>query len=175
MNTANPFASAPPPFIDVEASGLGRGSHPIEVGIVLPDGARHCWLIRPPEHWSHWDPAAETIHGISRARLHALGRAPAEVAEALNEHLAGHTVYSDAWGNDMPWLARLFDEAGQVQRFRLESVRALLAETQVASWHPTKENLLRQLSCERHRASSDAMVLQRTWLALCAEAQSDAA
>ena len=153
-----------PPFIDVEASGLGRGSYPIEVGIVLADGSRHCWLIRPAEHWTHWDPTAEAIHGISQARLGALGRMPAEVATLLNRHLSGQTVYSDAWGNDMPWLAKLFDEADVPQRFRLESVRALLDDAQLTAWHPTKERLAKTLCCVRHRASGDAMLLQQTWL-----------
>ena len=30
-----------PIVIDVEASGFGKGSYPIEVGVVLPDGSRH--------------------------------------------------------------------------------------------------------------------------------------
>jgi hypothetical protein len=33
--------------IDVEASGFGRGSYPIEVGFVLPDGEAVCTLVRP--------------------------------------------------------------------------------------------------------------------------------
>ena len=36
-----------PIIIDIEASGFGRGSYPIEVGLVLPDGTPHCFLIAP--------------------------------------------------------------------------------------------------------------------------------
>ena len=159
MKPASAFPAPPPPFIDVEASGLGRGSYPVEVGIVLADGTRHCWLIRPAATWTHWDSSAERIHGIPRSRLNSLGRPAREVAGALNERLAGQTAYSDAWGNDMPWLAKLFDEAEMVQHFRLESVRALLDDAQAAAWHATKDRLLRQLPCVRHRASSDAMMI----------------
>lgn len=164
-----------PAFIDVEASGFGRGSYPIEVGIALPGGARDCWLIRPAEHWVHWDRAAERIHGIARHRLLALGRPAEEVARALNQALGGRLVYSDAWGNDMPWLAMLFDAAGVVQRFRLESVRALLSEADAAAWHPAKERIVRQVGCERHRASCDALILQRTLQAVREGGRRDAA
>ncbi len=37
-----------PAFIDFEASSLDLiASYPIEVGLCLPDGALHSWLIRP--------------------------------------------------------------------------------------------------------------------------------
>ncbi len=36
-----------PTVIDVEASGFGAGSYPIEVGVAFPDGRSWCCLIRP--------------------------------------------------------------------------------------------------------------------------------
>ena len=85
MTPAISLAVSVPAFIDVEASGLGRGSYPIEIGISLASGDRHCWLIRPPAHWTHWDPGAEAVHHISRARLIERGRPAEEVAAELNE------------------------------------------------------------------------------------------
>ena len=42
------------PFImDIEASGFGPDSYPIEVGLALGDGSRFCSLIVPAEHWTH--------------------------------------------------------------------------------------------------------------------------
>ena len=55
-----------PPIIDVEASGFGRGSYPIEVGFALEDREVQSYLIKPALGWDHWDPKAELIHGISR-------------------------------------------------------------------------------------------------------------
>ncbi|MCB1956196.1 MAG: hypothetical protein KDG55_11005 [Rhodocyclaceae bacterium] len=164
MNTGLSSALSIPTFIDVEASGLGRGSYPIEIGISLPDGWRCCWLIRPADTWTHWDPAAEAIHHISRDRLRQHGRPIDEVAAELNERLKGAMAYSDAWGNDMPWIARLYDEAGLPQRFRIESVRRILSEAQAARWHGAKALVMRETGGERHRASGDAMILQQTWL-----------
>ena len=96
--------------IDIEASGFGRRSYPIEVGYVLPDGRTRCTLIRPPEHWTHWDQDAERVHHISRETLMRHGRTTGEVARMLNADLQGLTVYCDGWGHDYPWLAALFDE-----------------------------------------------------------------
>lgn len=153
-----------PAIIDFEASSLGRGSYPIEVGYVLADGRGGCMLIRPEAEWSGWDPAAERLHGISREQLLRNGRGVAEVARRLNRSLAGITLYSDAWGNDQSWLALLFECAGIPAHFRLESLRSLLSEAQAQIWHGTRQLVAAELALERHRASSDARVLQQTYL-----------
>lgn len=58
-----------PTVLDIEASGFGRGSYPIEVGIARADGSCCAFLIQPLDEWTHWDPKAELLHGISRDRL----------------------------------------------------------------------------------------------------------
>ena len=69
-----------PTVVDVEASGFGRASYPIEVGFVLPNGHSFCSLIYPEPEWTHWDPQAETIHHISRELLLKKGHPACEVA-----------------------------------------------------------------------------------------------
>ena len=146
--------------IDVEASGFGRHSYPIEVGCVLPDGRAWCTLIRPPARWTHWDPSAEQVHGISRELLLQHGRAAAEVAQTLNTELAGQTVYCDAWAHDYPWLAVLFDEAGCNPHFKLEPVTVLLDDLGLARLPQAQQRALQALGLRRHRASNDARALQ---------------
>ncbi|MET0379061.1 MAG: hypothetical protein ABW049_08735, partial [Spongiibacteraceae bacterium] len=85
-------------------------------------------------------------------------------AEALNQRLSGETLYSDGWGNDYTWLSLLFDAAGLVPRFRLQPLRLLLSEEQERQWHDVHAALGRELVLERHRASSDARLIQQTWL-----------
>lgn len=150
-------------FIDVEASGLGSGSYPIEVGVALADGSTHCTLVRPADDWTHWDKTAEELHGISRESLLVSGRAPIDVAMMLNEILAGQTVYSDAWGNDACWLARLFDEAGIAQRFKVDSVVSAVETELLDLWSYAKEQAERKLFLRRHRASNDALILYHTY------------
>ena len=100
-------------IIDVEASGLGPGSWPIEVGIAWSEaGEVRSWssLIRPEPDWDPeaWDPVAEEIHGISRLEL---TQAPAAwtVAMELLSRVAGRPVYSDAPEYDGRWVRRLLD------------------------------------------------------------------
>ena len=153
-----------PVLLDIEASGLGRGSYPIEVGYALADGRSKCLLIKPPDDWQMWDANAERLHGISRAQLRLRGLDVVTVAETLNRELGGMTVYSDAWGNDQSWLALLFDRAERAQGFRLQALHALLSEAQLRQWANTKQAVEREMALDRHRASNDARVLQQTYL-----------
>lgn len=42
-----------PLIIDLEASGFGRDSYPIEVGVALDYDRKFCSLIRPQPQWAH--------------------------------------------------------------------------------------------------------------------------
>lgn len=152
-----------PAIIDIEASGFGRDSYPIEVGVALADGRSFCQIIRPAPHWTFWDRKAEAVHGIPRRLLLERGRPPGEVAGNLNRLLGGQTLYTDAWSHDISWLGKLYDLTGIAQRFTLDSLRRLISEPQVALWHPTKEEVIRELDLTRHRASTDALILQETF------------
>ena len=154
-------AAGSPIVIDVEASGFGRGSYPIEIGVALADGRTACYLVRPEPGWCHWDAAAAALHGLSRDLLHEKGRVVGEVAAALNELLIDEVVYTDAWGMDSSWLALLFEHAGRPQRFRLEALAGLLDDTQRAAWADAKRQVRIEMNLTRHRASADALVIQR--------------
>jgi len=163
---ASPWPALPC-VMDIEASGFGRGSYPIEVGFVLPDGSAYCALIRPEPGWTHWDVDAERIHGISRNLLQSCGRMAADVADQLNSRLEGRSVYCDNWAHDYAWLARLFDSASLRPHFQLRHLRELLDERAAEAFDDTRDIVERSLQLRRHRASSDARVLQlsiaRVW------------
>jgi hypothetical protein len=151
-----------PPIIDIEASGFGRGSYPIEIGVVLPDGMPHCFLIAREGDWTAWDPQAETLHGISREVLEHKGRPVREVAGRLNQLLKGETVYSDAWGFDTSWLGKLYDAAQLPQAFRLAAINELFDAVHYERWTETKTRVSEELDLPRHRASGDALILRET-------------
>lgn len=153
-----------PIVIDVEASGFGVGSYPIEIGLVMSDGRAHCRLIRPQADWTHWEQQAEAVHGLDRQTLLSAGRPAQEVAHWLNTLLDGRIVYSDAWGHDYAWLSRLYDAAQSRPTFRLEALSALLAEPEMTIWHAARDAVEASLGERRHRASTDARVLQQTLL-----------
>jgi len=152
-----------PAIIDIEASGFGRGSYPIEVGIALEDGSVHALLIKPEETWTHWDEGAQKIHGISREYLVEHGKTPREVAIYLNDICSGQTLYSDAWSFDSSWLGRLFDEAEIIQRFRLDTITRLLNEDEMSKWSDIKDAMVGELGLEMHRAANDVMLLRETY------------
>ena len=168
MNWAPPLAATGQPtqdvpaVLDMEASGFGKASYPIEVGYALPDGQTYCTLIQPAPEWTHWDAGAEALHGIPRSAVLKHGRSIEDVAQHLNDQLRGRTLYCDGWAHDYTWLAALFDAAGKRPAFKLDNLRALLNEREAANWHGVKEQVARELSLQRHRASSDARVLQLT-------------
>nr|WP_297459586.1 hypothetical protein [uncultured Halomonas sp.] len=154
-----------PTLLDIEASGFGRGSYPIEIGLARADGSTCAFLIQPLAGWTHWDPKAELLHGISRGRLEREGRPVSDVARWLNDELGEvGLAYSDSWGYDNTWLSLLFHHAGMMPRFRLEALRRLLSEPQLSRWKPTKEALIRERGLVRHRAGEDARLLQLTYL-----------
>ncbi|MDR5899944.1 hypothetical protein QC823_13190 [Halomonas vilamensis] len=153
-----------PTLLDIEASGFGRGSYPIEVGIARADGSCCAFLIQPLDEWTHWDPKAELLHGISRERLQHEGYPVRQVALWVNDELRSvGKAYSDSWGYDNTWLSLLFHHAGIIPGFRLEALRILLNEAQLALWSDTKEAIIGEQGIHRHRASEDARLLQLTF------------
>ena len=152
-----------PTVLDVEASGFGRNSYPIEIGLALPDGHTFCTLIRPLAHWTHWDAQAAQTHHIPRALLQERGQSVEQVAHKLNAELRGQTVYSDGWANDYSWVGALFEAADLSPSFRLENLRKLLTEDEAEQWHRIKAQIGAERGAQRHRASADARLLQLTF------------
>ena len=153
-----------PSIIDVEASGFGAASYPIEVGVVLEDGSRYCSLIAPAKEWTFWKEEAEKIHHISREMLHKHGKPIKEVAKELNAFLSGQTVYSDGWVVDSPWVRQLYYTAHTEQVFKVSPLEMILTEPQMEIWHETKDVLLKNCEHKRHRASFDASIIQQTFV-----------
>jgi hypothetical protein len=164
--SSSAIAADAPAVLDIEASGFGRDSYPVEVGFVLPDGSTYCTLIRRVPQWTHWDPQAERLHCISPGTIAEHGRDVVEVATQLNQRLAGRTIYCDSWAHDYVWLSVLFEAAGLTPAFKLDDLRALLTDQEAAHWDEVKAEVAREMRLQRHRASSDAKVLQSTLLRL---------
>ena len=155
-----------PIIIDVEASGFGRNSYPIEIGLVLEDGQTHCFLIKPEPDWTHWDAEGESLHGLKRETLFKYGRSTHEVGKILNELLIGKTVYSDGWSYDQTWLHTLFESIELTPLFRIETLTRLLNESQINRWDNMKIDLIEEYGIKRHRATNDAILLQKTFAAV---------
>jgi hypothetical protein len=164
-NITRPF------IIDIEASGFGPDSYPIEIGLALRRGIKFCSLIAPAPEWTHWDPSAEEVHRVPRDILETYGQPATQVALTLNELLGGATVYSDGWVVDQPWLTQLFTRAGVAQQFSISPLEMILSEQQMEVWHEVKKQVIKDLELKRHRASYDALIIQETYLRTRQEAE----
>ncbi|MCE3252131.1 MAG: hypothetical protein K0Q67_1141 [Cellvibrio sp.] len=153
-----------PTIIDIEASGFGSHSYPIEIGVVKTNGERYCALIKPPSGWDHWCESAQAVHGISRQLIETRGRKPRDICLELNHFLGDVTAYSDAWTHDSPWLNRLFFAARVNPGFHLSPIELIATEAQLLLWDQTKKRLEKYLDIKRHRASGDAYLIQQTFL-----------
>ena len=153
-----------PYILDLEASGFGRESYPIEVGVAMDEGERYCCLIHPDPSWTHWSESAEQCHQIPRTTLMQHGKPLDLVADMLNMLLEGKTVYSDAWSWDTTWLNRLFRQAQKSKTFRISPLEMIMNEEQVDIWDQTRDLVSDELNIVRHRASNDALLIQETYL-----------
>ncbi|GLS25483.1 hypothetical protein [Marinibactrum halimedae] len=153
-----------PNIIDIEASGFGTYSYPIEIGIALRNGLRYSRLIRPCDSWTHWDKEAESLHGISRSLLHQRGLSLRAVAMELNEMLCGKRLFTDAWVVDKPWLDKLFQRAGIACEFSISPLECIMSEGQLALWADVKGEVCHEIGLKMHRAIVDAVVIQETYV-----------
>lgn len=152
--------------IDVEASGFGPDSYPIEVGVVKHTGERYCRLILPHHSWSSWSEEAEQLHGITRPTLERSGAALTTVCSELNHFLGDEDVFTDALSHDQHWLNRLYHTVGIVPMFTLRAIEHITTEQQILNWDEAKEQVAQGLRFMRHRASGDAFIIQQTFVRL---------
>ncbi|WP_085445456.1 hypothetical protein [Magnetofaba australis] len=153
-----------PLIVDVEASGFGPFSYPIEVGLALDQGQKYCSLVIPAPDWTHWDEQAESVHHVSRDILREYGKPIEAVAKELNRLLQNKIVYTDGWVVDKPWLDKLFYESRIRPEFTVSCLEMILSEEQMEIWHATKDRIEEEMDVQRHRASNDAYLIQKTWL-----------
>lgn len=146
-------------IIDFESSGLSKKSYPIEVG--LTNGYESvAYLIKPMEHWLHWDLSAQEVHGIKKSELIHSGCKSKDVAESLNVMLRNSTVYCDSINWDGFWLNVLFSDNGISPLFKLCDIQDILKDDeQIGTYLDVKNRLLRSGEYQEHRALDDARLI----------------
>lgn len=173
-------------FLDFEASSLGQGSFPIEIGWMGEDGIGESHLIRPEPGWTEWSWESEQVHGISRDMLAEHGKPAEEVARRVLEALRPErdVCISDAPDHDQYWLGMLLRVTGgtshpalldisNLHRIEIQPLVARLRASGMASddvRHAVLELVLSVHDDEgarartRHRALPDAEGLRGQWL-----------
>lgn len=101
-------------FTDIEASSLGVGSFPIEIGWASVDMVPNHFLIKPHEKWTKrfWNPESEKIHNISWEQLMDEGIDPNEAAERILDAFRNKLIVSDSPFYEAKWFLRLFETLG---------------------------------------------------------------
>jgi len=139
--------------IDLEASGLGKESYPIEVAWKNDEtGEQDSFLINPEtaDGWHYWDDYAEEMHGIDRDDLRKKGLDIISACKRLNEKLKGKTLISDAFEFDLFWLKRLFQATGMTPDFRMAGLDRVLSKEQLIQF-----GFLAKAQFRKHRALDD--------------------
>lgn len=174
-------------FLDFEASSLGKGGFPIEVGWVFEDGQGEGHLIRPAPGWTEWDREAEAVHGISRDMLLRDGKSHVEVAARMVQLLGDYDLVASAPSWDGKWLSKLLRSSGYTRRtLTLRDsddalrelaegiLRPVIAEADLVE---TVDALIRKVdppsshSAPAHRALADAEAERQLWLRVRTTAQ----
>ncbi|MCW2239496.1 hypothetical protein [Azospirillum canadense] len=159
-------------FLDIEASGFGPGSYPVEVGWTFANGTGEAWLICPPDEWTAagWDAAAEALHGLSHAWLEHEGWSAAYVADRAAAQLADVLLYTDAAVIDSQWLARLLEWASPPASLNVRPFTDLLrlvgADATAVQAAITAAS---QMAPRQHRALADSRHLWAIWCHLGGE------
>lgn len=162
-----------PIFLDCEASSLGGNSYPIEIAWSDSDGKIESHLINPygyPKDYNDWDPAAQAIHGLTRAYLSDYGENPTFVASRMDKVLSGKKVYTDAPDFDGFWCRRLFGAVGMDCSIDFVDIQVLLKQVlPMEYWIPSSTGRIEIYSLyekardncgyEPHRAFNDVSYL----------------
>ncbi|BFT31158.1 hypothetical protein D210916BOD24_23340 [Alteromonas sp. D210916BOD_24] len=147
-------------FLDIESSGFGDASYPIEVAWMSEQGLSDDFLIKPCADWlerGYWDDHAEhSVHGISKAQLLAEGIDTFSAVSRLNESLQGKLLFCDMLALDGEWLTTLFIQARVAPFFKLADINQLY-EFWGADKTDAFKQIINQLARDKqHRARSDA-------------------
>lgn len=146
-------------IIDIEASGLGDESYPIEIAWCAVNGDDvFSALINPDSagDWDYWDEHAEMdIHGISRDECCEKGENLVTIGRQLEAFLAENVVFSDAAYQDQQWINRLLEAVGKVSPAKLLDIEQSVPIDRRAELSRRLSELSRP-----HRAEADCLALR---------------
>ncbi|MDZ7750342.1 MAG: hypothetical protein U5S82_01490 [Gammaproteobacteria bacterium] len=151
-----------PNVIHAESSDTSEDGFPLEIGLVLHNGAAYCLVARPEAAGFPVASGAEQATGLTPEVRDRRALAAPQLALELNRALGDDTVHFDDRGPGAALLRRLFDAAGVAPSFRMEPLQALLTTDQRRDWERATLTALEEQRHIRNRASDKALVLQQT-------------
>lgn len=152
-----------PNVIHVEPVAVNDG-FPLEIGLVLHNGAAYCLVTQPEAHGRPVAPEQEQATGLTAEVRSCRGLPVREVAAELNRALKGDIVYLDGDGPGEALLGRLFEAADTAPSFSVATLQSLLGTEHPHNWQRAWTLALEEQRHIRNRASDRALLLQRTCL-----------
>lgn len=119
-------------FVDFEASSLGPGGYPIEIGWCSAQGWGTSHLIRPHPDWlatGSWDASQQAVHGISMNHLLKHGKPIDFVAACAVRALDLQHVFSEDPESDNGLMEDLLYFGGCPEMFHLLPVQQSYEDT----------------------------------------------
>jgi DNA polymerase III epsilon subunit-like protein len=121
-------------FVDLEASSLGSGSFPTEIGwATIQEGQIRsgACLITPTAKWlrssTAWNPASQRLTGITKEMLDRQGVSPSEAMRRFLAAVDNRLTLSDEPEFDSFWLGQLA-EAADADPIKLGDAKAVINE-----------------------------------------------
>lgn len=155
-------------FADCEASGLGDGSYPVEIGVAWFDGKEeqsYQTLVKPfespdkpEESWTYWNTNAQGLHGLKRDELVENGTEITIIAKEMNKKFKNQVIWVDSVF-DIHWIEHLFHKAKVKKKFMVKNILKVLPEIlmhKLLIELPPREQV-------RHRALEDAVDLKEAF------------
>jgi hypothetical protein len=142
-------------IIDIEASGFGLKSYPIEIAWRSEDGSFDSFLIIPHEKWTFWCKDAEkNVHHISRETLFNNGISIDDACLRLNKILGRKTLYSDNAKFDQMWIDDLFYYSSLVihPSFKIKQINSLY-------FHMGSKEKVKEFNLELNKTKADHRAL----------------
>lgn len=147
----------------IEASCVGAGNYPVEIGCVLDNNEAYCALVRPGQGWTSWDTQLEKRHGVSREVLELYGKPTQQVAQLLNEFIREREIYLLNGDTALALLSLLYQHGGLEPTFTAASLEQAMSRYQADRWQSVRARVAKQLAAKRRRASNEARIAQMTW------------
>lgn len=151
-------------ILDFEASGIMKGSFPIEIAWIRDSGTAISTLIQPSDNWlsneNLWSERSQNVHGIEKATLISEGLDIKSVIDLIvNDIKEYETIYSDNPSFEQEWLDRLFDEARISHNYIVRDFNVMLNNISDPYSMEGAYYQARKISPPTHRAQRDVEYL----------------
>ena len=145
-------------ILDIEASGTGDDSYPVEIAWIRLDGAQSFSTLINPDSVTGWDSwsSEATLHGLTRDECCERGETVAYVARRVFQLMKDYPVFSDSPEQDQKWLEKLLSSAGYPCPERLMPIETMVPKR--------KRRGLKDRLCARpdaHTAAANCLMLSK--------------